>query len=358
MNPEAPYNELPKLPPQKNIETPHILKKVIHAYKKLGELRESGPLIPNQVLLLQLIGLKEAKLSSEIENVVTTNDELYKAFADRTPYITAETKEVLRYKDALWFGYDAITKKKRLLNTVLFEEIVAILLDADTGIRKLPGTKLINPYGQVIYSPPEGEDLIREKLAHLEKFIYEETELDQLIKLALIHYQFEAIHPFYDGNGRTGRIINILFLIEKNLLVFPILYHSQYIIQNKSLYYQLLKNVTEKQEWEAWIFFILETIIQTAEETRKKILDIQKVMEKTKKKIQSKLPKIYSETLLEILFTHPYCKIKFLEREGVAKRQTASNYLQQLTKIGILECIQNGKEKYFLNRPFIEVLTK
>ncbi len=359
MNPEVPYNELPNLPPKRSLESIAILKTAIEAHKKLAELKGSGPFIPNQILLLQLIGLKEAKASSEIENIVTTNDELYQAFADRVSNITPQTKEVLRYKDALWFGYEAITKKNRLLNTFLFEEIAAITLGSNSGIRKLPGTKLTNPFGKTVYTPPEGEFLIREKLAHLEKFIYsEEKPLDDLIKMALIHYQFEAIHPFYDGNGRTGRILNILFLIEKNLLEIPILYHSEYIIQNKTKYYLLLRGVTEKQDWEPWILFILEALIQTAEGTREKILAIQKVMEETKEKIQMKLPKIYSKKLLEVLFFHPYCKIKFLEKANIAKRQTASHYLKKLAEIGILECVQNGKEKYFLNRPFIEILTK
>lgn len=358
MNPEIPYNQLPKLPPSEEIESPEILKKAVVAHRALAQLKGLGPLIPNQVLLLQLLGLQEAKLSSEIENIVTTHDQLYLAFADRLTSITAETKEVLRYKDALWFGYEAIRGNKRFLNTPLFEEIATKVLGREVEIRKLPGTKLSDGWGNTIYTPPQGEERLWDLLKNIETFIYEEQKgLDPLIKLALIHYQFEAIHPFYDGNGRTGRILNILFLIEKKILEFPILYHSQYIIQRKAEYYGLLRGVTERKEWGPWIQFILDALIETAMGTEAKIRKIRSVMKETGEKIANQLPKIYSEELLQTLFEHPYCKIKFLEKAQIAKRQTASQYLNKLVEIGVLECVRHGKEKYFLNKAFIKALT-
>ena len=212
---EGVYNNLPDLPPKTDLETVPILKMAIRANKAVAELKISGHLIPNQAILIQALGLSEAKSSSEIENIVTTNDELYKAFADSTMQIEPQTKEVLYYKDALWHGFHALTQKKRLLTTPLFIELTQILRNSTQGIRNLPGTKLVNPSGQVKYTPPEGDLIIRNKLSNLEIFMHTETSLDPLIKMAVMHYQFEAIHPFPDGNGRTGRILNILYLIDK-----------------------------------------------------------------------------------------------------------------------------------------------
>jgi len=228
-DPQTPYNDLPLLPPPGELETRAVLKKAIAANKALAELKGAGELIPDQSLLIQAIGLQEAKLSSEIENIVTTNDELYRAFADQGQRTNPHTKEVLRYKDALWHGFKMIKEENRPLTTRLFEELFQIIKETTAGVRRMPGTKLANPFGEVIYTPPEGEGIIRDKLANLERFIYDDSDLDPLIKLAVMHYQFEAIHPFTDGNGRTGRIINILYLVEVGLLDIPVLYLSRYI---------------------------------------------------------------------------------------------------------------------------------
>ncbi len=270
-----PYNALPDLPPSLvDIETVPILKMTIRANKALAELKIAGRLIPNQTVLIQTLGLSEAKASSEIENIVTTNDELYKAFADGRKSIEPQTKEVLHYKDALWYGFHVLTQEKRLLTTPLFIELVQILRNTTQGIRNLPGTQLIHPNGEIQYTPPEGEDLIHKKLSNLEAFIYKNTSLDPLIKMALIHYQFEAIHPFTDGNGRTGRILNILYLIEQKLLEYPVLYLSQYINSNKADYYNRLQKVTESEAWESWVEYILQGIEQTSIDTQKRILNI------------------------------------------------------------------------------------
>lgn len=352
-----PYNDLPLLPPKKELETRTILRETITANKALAELNGVVNLLPNQKILIQTIGLQEAKSSSEIENIVTTNDELYLAFADTNPKIDSQTKEVLYYKDALWHGFKAIKEGNRLLTTPLFEELAQIINNTSEGIRKHSGTRLENPLThEIVYTPPEGESVIREKLFNLEKFIYSKDDLDPLIKMAIIHYQFEAIHPFSDGNGRAGRILNILYLIQQSLLNYPILYLSRYIIENKKDYYLGLQKVTRSNEWESWIQFILLGITQTAQQTKKCILRIHAQMQETVQIIQKNLPKIYSKDLVEVIFQQPYCKIRFLEDAGVARRQTASYYLKELERIKILRGIKVGREKYYINEAFYKIL--
>lgn len=352
-----PYNLLPELPPRVQIETHAVLKKVIGATKALAELRGAGHLIPNQAVLIQALGLQEAKMSSEIENVVTTNDELYRAFADNNGKMDPQTKEVLRYKDAVWHGFNALKQKKRLLTTPLYEELVQIIEGHSAGVRKNSGTALKSDItGETIYTPPEGENVIRAKLANLESFIYGEDDVDPLVKMSIMHYQFEAIHPFPNGNGRTGRILNILFLIEKGLLDIPVLYLSSYIIKNKAKYYNGLRKVTEHEAWEEWILYMIDGLEQTALITKERILQIHHLMLQTAKRVKEKLPRIYSKDLIEVLFFQPYCKIRFLEESGIAQRQTASNYLQELEKIGILRCIKIGREYYYINDALLQVL--
>jgi len=355
---EVPYNDLPDLPPTVEIETVAILKMAIRANKAIAELKISGHLIPNQSVLIQALGLSEAKLSSEIENIVTTNDELYRAFADGNMNIEPETKEVLFYKDALWHGYRAITQNKRLLTTPLFVELGQILRNSTQGIRNIPGTKLANSIGEIKYTPPEGETTIRNKLSNLEKFIYADDSVDPLIKMAILHYQFEAIHPFSDGNGRTGRILNILYLVEKKLLDIPLLYLSKYIITNKIAYYNGLQKVTEQAAWEPWILYILHGLEQTAIATREQILKIHRLIQNTAEEVRSQLPRIYSKDLIEIIFRSPYCKIKFLEDSGIAKRQTASTYLKELERIGVLRGLKIGRDIYYVNDTFLSALTE
>lgn len=354
---DVPYNDLPDLPPPMDVETIPVLKMAVRAHKAIAELKVSGHLIPNQAVLIQALGLSEAKVSSEIENIVTTNDALYKAFSDTNSSIDAPTKEVLHYQDALWHGFHALTQKKRLLTTPLFVELVQILKDSSQGIRNLPGTKLVNPYGQVKYTPPEGEELIRRKLSNLEMFMHTETSIDPLIKMAIVHYQFEAIHPFADGNGRTGRILNILYLIDKGLLDLPILYLSKFILKNKTRYYEGLQQITELNAWESWILYILEGLEQTAMDTRKRILMIRELIQEISGRAREELPKIYSKDLIETIFRSPYCKIKFLEEHGIAKRHTASFYLKELERIGILRGLKIGRDMYYVNDRFLRILS-
>ncbi|APF20248.1 filamentation induced by cAMP protein Fic [Caldithrix abyssi DSM 13497] len=358
LDPLKPFNELPLLPPGKEVETRPVLKKAITANRVLAELKGLGLTIPNQAMLIDSLILQEAKASSEIENIITTNDALYRAFAVAAGKIDPATKEVLRYREALWEGY-RLLKQDNLLTTNLFIRLVQIIKQNQAGIRKTPGTKIINDAtGEVVYTPPEGENVIREKLKNLEAFIHAEDEMDPLVKLALIHYQFEAIHPFSDGNGRTGRIINILFLVQQGLLELPVLYLSKAIIERKSEYYRLLREVTENGQWEPWILFMLQAIEETADFTRRRILAIRELMDEVEEEVKKKLPKrIYSKELIEILFRQPYCKIAFLVKAGIASRNIAAGYLKELVKAGILKPHKAGNEMLYLNWRLFELLS-
>lgn len=356
MDRNQPYNDLPLLPPTVELDSKEILKKAIAANKKLAELKGSVNSIPNQGILVNGIVLQEARLSSEIENIVTTNDELYKAAADEKLATNPHAKEVLLYRQALWHGFNSL--KKKPLATNLFIEIAEIIKGRNIGIRRVPGTKIANSKGEVIYTPPEGETIIRDKLSNLEQFIHADDMIDPLIKLAALHYQFEAIHPFVDGNGRTGRIINILFLVEKGLLDTPILFLSHYILRTKSAYYAGLRSVTEQNTWVDWVLYMLEAIETTATETLQRVNNIVAEMEKAKTVVQTEAPKIYSKDLIETIFEHPYCKARFLEEAGLAKRQTAASYLKTLEKLGLLSSVKMGREQYYINKELVKVLSK
>lgn len=356
MNRIKPYNDLPLLPPAIDLNAADLLKKSIAANRRLAELKGLVKSIPNQGLLINGIVLQEARLSSEIENIVTTNDELYRAAADEKSTANLHAKEVLRYREALWHGFEAI--KNKPLSTNLFIEIAEIIKGKKIGIRKVPGTKIASSRGEIIYTPPEGEAIIRDKLSNLEKFMHADDEIDPLIKLGLLHYQFEAIHPFIDGNGRTGRIINILFLVEKELLDLPVLFLSHYILRTKPTYYEGLKNVTEKNSWADWVLYMLQGIETTAIETQEKVNKILNAIENAQKVVQKNARKIYSKDLIEVIFQNPYCKIRFLEDARIAKRQTASMYLQTLEKLGLLKSIKKGQEKYYINDILIKILSK
>lgn len=355
---KKPYNDIPLLPPKNNLDTSKILKKVITTGRILAELKGAGDALPDQNILINSIVLQEAKASSEIENIVTTNDSLYKAFSSNKNQIDSATKEVLKYRQALWEGFNSL-KKKPFLNTNLFIEIVQTIKQNNAGIRNAPGTVISNPQtNETIYSPPEGDNLIRNKLKNLEDYINISDNVDPLIKLAVIHYQFEAIHPFFDGNGRTGRIISILYLTQQNLLKLPILYLSRYIIENKNMYYKLLRAVTEENKWEQWILYILEAIEDTAKYTFDKIEKIKNLLNLTIDKAKYELPKrIYSKELIELLFHHPYTKNSHLVEAGISKRQTAAEYLNALEKIGILSKSKHGREMLYLNVELYNLLS-
>ena len=325
-----PYNDLPTLPPQHDIETKAILKKAIRANAALAELRGWSFNQSNPLLLLQSLTLQEAKSSSEIENVVTTNDEIYQALAaPEDNKISPAAKEVLHYKEAMWYGYNKL-KEEYPLTINLFIDLFRIVKHRDDGVRTVPGTVLKNSYNEVVYTPPDNKDDILRLLSNLERYINIEDDVDPLIKLAVMHYQFECIHPFPDGNGRVGRIINVLYLIQEKLLSFPILYLSNYIINNKTEYYKALKNVTENEEWEPWILYILEAIEATSKNTLRTIQDIYIAQNETLEQMRRDVPEFCSKELVELLYEQPYCKIGFLIDRNIAKKQTASRYLKKL----------------------------
>lgn len=355
-NQEIAYNDLPLLPPSKDIESIAILKKTITASRALSELKGAITNLPNPILFIDTINLQEARASSAIENIITTQDELFKASIADKKNNNPATKEVIHYKDALWFGVEQI-KKRPVLTTNLFIEIMQIIKENKSSIRNAPGTQLKNPAtNKVVYTPPEGENIIREKLKNLEDFIHAEDGIDPLVKMAIIHYQFEAIHPFFDGNGRTGRIILLLYLKFTNLLDLPALYLSSYIIEHKDEYYTNLRKVTEDENWEDWILYMLDMVEKTAFKGRQQITKIETLMNDMGIEIQQKIPRIYSKDLMEQLFRLPYTKRNQLEKAGLGNLKTVGNYLKELEKEGFLKSEQVGKEKLYLNFRLLEVL--
>jgi Fic family protein len=350
-------NELPLLPPETEIETKRILTAAIKANVELARLKGFCSLLPNESILLSAIILKEAKSSSEIENIITTQDELYKALTVKNPVMDPPTKEVLNYRSALLKGFAGL-EDRGFLSINIIKEIQKELEGNSAGIRKMPGTSLVNDStGEVIYTPPDNEEKILDLLSNLEKYINEKDEVDALIKMAVIHYQFESIHPFYDGNGRTGRILNVLFLVLKNLLDKPILYLSEYIVNNKGRYYQLLQNVRDKEDWESWIIYMLKSVEETSKDTLEIIQSIIGLLNETVDFCKDNLPKgTYSKELIELLFNQPYTKIEYLVNADIAERRTASKYLKQLEEIGVLESFRSHKEIIYVNTKLYELL--
>lgn len=355
---DKPFNDLPLLPPNVQLESIPILKQLAKSHKALAELKGYSELIPNKDILINSIILKEAKISSEIENIVTTHDSIYKALVSNDSFIDKETKEVLNYRSAIWKGFSLI-KDKGILTTNMIIEIQKELEKNDAGIRKVPGTSLKNDKtGKVIYTPPSGEAIILNLMSNLELYINMDSDIDNLIKMAVIHYQFESIHPFYDGNGRTGRILNVLYLVLKDLLDSPILYLSNYIIKHKSNYYKFLQDIKISGNWEEWIIFILKAVEETSIETLNIIREIKKLLDNTIEEVKEKSPKIYKKELVELLFFHPYTKISFLVEKGLAARKTASLYLKELEDIGILKGIKVGRETLYINENLFELLKR
>ena len=353
---KKPYNDLPLLPPKADIETKEILRKTISAGRALAQLNGTLLNLPNPTLFLDTIYLQEAKASSEVENIITTNDELYKSLVADRKVENSATKEVLSYKEALWSGLEQL-KTKPFITTNFCIKIVQCIKQNDASIRITPGTTLSNIQGQVVYTPPNGETVIREKLENLEKFINEDEEsIDPLIKMALMHYQFEAIHPFADGNGRTGRILLLLYLKLSGLLDTPAIYLSEYIIKNKAEYYRRLRAVTEKNEWEEYILFMLDMIEQTSARGLERLNKITKSIDKTAEEIKTRLPKIYSKDLVEILFRLPYTKRQHLIDENIGNAKTVGNYLITLEENGFLKSVKVGKEKLYLNERLLKIL--
>lgn len=355
-NPSRPYNDLPALPPAADIETKPLLKACIEARAALAELKSIGDLIPNQAVLINTIPLLEAQASSEIENIITTSDELFRFSQLEDQATDPATKEALRYRGALRHGFESL--RDRPLNTNTAVQVCSWLKGREMQVRKVPGTALTNAAtGEVIYTPPEGEALLREKLADWERFIHGAADVDPLIRMAVAHYQFEAIHPFIDGNGRTGRVLNLLMLVEQGLLGMPVLYLSRYFLRNRTDYYRGLLAVTRDGAWEEWVAFMLAAVTDTARWTTAKIQAIQRLHAEAATFVKARASKIYSRELVDMLFAQPYCRIQNLVEADIAKRQTASVYLKQLASIGMLSEVKVGREKLFIHPNFVRLLT-
>lgn len=353
---DAPYNDLPALPPATELETRLVLKQCIPARAALAELKQAAELIPNQGMLINTLPLLEAQASSEIENIVTTTDKLFQ-FQNTDERADPVTREALRYSSALLEGFRAL--KSHPLNTRTAEQVCTRIKGIQMQVRRIPGTALASGRdGAVIYTPPVGEDLLRTKLANWERFLHEAMDVDPLIRMAVGHYQFEAIHPFTDGNGRTGRVLNSLFLIEEGLLTLPILYLSRYIIANKADYYRLLIGVTREQTWEEWILYILKGVEETASWTTAKIAAIRALQTMTVEHVRKAAPKIYSRELVDLIFELPYCRIQNVISAAIAGRQAASRYLKKLNEIGVLKEVAVGREKLFIHPKLMQLLTR
>jgi Fic family protein len=355
-DPTKPYNQLPPLPSAEILETMPVLRNCISASRALAGLKEAAALIPNQDILINTIPLREARDSSAIENIVTTNDSLFQYANVDAAETDDATKETLRYRTALMEGFRDI--QDRPLSTRTAVMICRTIKNIDLDIRAVPGTTLIHqPSGKAVYTPPEGQSLLRDKLSNLESFLHNEEHIDPLIRMAAAHYQFEAIHPFPDGNGRTGRILNTLFLVEKGLLRLPILYLSRYISEHRSQYYDLLLGVTTAKAWEPWLLFMLSAVEETSIWTTEKIKAIRLLMDATVAHVAKTSPKIYNRELVEIIFTQPYSRIGNLVDADLAVRQTASKHLKELTATGVLRERKEGRENLYINIRLLDVLT-
>jgi Fic family protein len=346
------------LPPENLEETKPVLKKLASAHRYLAELKGIAASIPNQSILINTLALQEAKDSSAIENIITTHDAMYKAQLFNDVVNDASAKEVSLYAEALKHGFD-LAHRNQLLTINHVVEIQQLLEQNNAGIRKIPGTALVNPANNaVVYTPPQDYQTIMRLMENLMEYINHPAmhDVDPLVKMAVIHYQFESIHPFYDGNGRTGRILNLLYLVLEDLLTLPILYLSRYIIQHKGEYYRLLQNVREKDEWEPWLLYMLEAVGQTSQQTIELVNGIKTLMMDYKHRIRSQHPKIYSQDLINNLFRHPYTKIEFLMQDINISRYTSARYLDQLAEDGFLVKEKIGRSNFYINLPLFNLL--
>jgi len=349
---------LPQLPLSSEIETRAVLKKLSTARAALAGLNGIAESIPNERIIINTLALQEAKDSSAIENIVTTHDELYSSDSQAHQFVSLAAKEVYNYAHALLEGYQQV-KQTGLLTSKNIIALQALLEENDAGFRKVPGTVLKNEQtGEVVYMPPQNHADIVSLMGNLEHFINDDSlsDIDPVIKMAIIHHQFESIHPFYDGNGRTGRIVNILYLVKEGLLKLPILYLSRFINQNKAAYYNLLQQTRQTEQWEPWILYILDAVEQTALQTSDMIRDIKVLMTSHKQKIRTELPKVYSQDLINSLFRHPYTKIEFVKKDLNVARKTAARYLDSLCEIDLLHKKKLGKENYYFNDDLISIL--
>ena len=357
-DPDNPWNDIPILPPAADIESPDILRACISASSELARVNALVKILPNEAVLVHTLPLQEARRSSEIENIVTTNDELYRAMTTNKSRISPATKEVLHYREALWEGIDSL-RARPILNVPLFERICSRIRDVEMRVRTFP-VKISNPTTRkVIYTPPTGYESLIGLLTNLEYFINDNRDkLQPLVKMAVIHYQFEAIHPFTDGNGRTGRILNILYLIHQGLLDVPILYLSRFFLENRSEYYRYLREVTEAGKWQQWILYMLEAVTQTSRDTARRIEAINTLIDNVIVKARGKTKAVEREGFVDLLFKWPYCKINIVQNELKCTRITATKYLNEIAELGLLERLKLGREYYYINTSLMELLSE
>lgn len=331
------------------------------AHKNLAELKGRASSIPNQGILIDTLMLQEAAASSEIENIVTTQDELFQIDSRKGIYPSPEAKEVGMYGEALRLGYSQLLSKDGMISSNQIIALFQTLKGSTDEFRKIPGTALKNEStGDIVYVPPQSHSDILTQMRALEDFINttEETDLDPLVSMALIHHQFESIHPFSDGNGRIGRILNVLYLCKVELLEIPILYISRYITRNKGEYYRLLQHTRDTSEWEPWLLYMINAVSETAKETTELVFGIKQLMSEYKNRIKRDHPKLYSHELVNNLFRHPYTRIDYVIEEVGVGRQTAGRYLDQLTKSGLLEKVKVAQSNYYINAPLVRLLSQ
>jgi Fic family protein len=346
------------LPLEFDVETNSVLRKAAKAHQSLAELKGVITSIPNENILLETLILREARESSAIENIISTFDEVYQSNLFSNIFPSNAAKEVHQYAQALKKGFSLVKEHDLLTNNYILQ-IQEVVEQNSSGFRKLPGTKLLNDQtGAIVYTPPQNATEIEKLMQNLEQFINDDSmmDADPLVKMAIIHHQFESIHPFYDGNGRTGRIINILYLVQKNLLHLPVLYLSRYIIQHKADYYKLLQQVRDTGEWEPWLLYILDGVEQTAKESIILIREIKQLMHTYKIQIRTVHPKIYSQDLLNNLFKYPYTKIEYLQQDLSISRNTAIRYLTALEQSNMVVKLKIGRDNFYLNKRLFDLL--
>lgn len=354
--PDRPYNELPPPPSADQLETRRVLKAAIGANTALGQLDQAAVSIPNPTVLINSLPVLEAQASSEIENIVTTADELFRHLEDDASADPA-TRETLRYRTALRVGFDLT--HERGLTAATASAVCSTIKGREMRIRAIPGTRIVNPATQeVVYSPPEGREVIVEKLGEWEKFVHSESGIDPLVRMAAAHYQFEAIHPFSDGNGRTGRILNVLMLMEAGLLRLPVLYLSRYIIDTKNDYYRLLLAVTAESAWEEWVLYVLNGIEQTSRSTLRKIKAIRDLQEDFSRRARSVSKGGGDSEFRSVLFEQPYCRINTVMERCNVSRPTATSWLGALANAGMLHDVKIGRDRLFINREFLQLLVR
>ncbi len=345
--------------PQLELETKAVLRQTARAHRALAELKGAAATIPNQTILIDTLGLQEAKDSSAIENIITTEDELFQGDVFANQFPTASAKEVHNYATALKIGFDRVRQGFLRLDDVL--AIQMAMEENRAGLRKLPGTVLKNAQtGEVVYEPPQDPAEVERLMANFLEYFHrsEADDPDPLIRMAVLHYQFESIHPFYDGNGRTGRILNLLHLVLHDLLELPVLYLSRYIVRNKADYYRGLQAVRENDAWENWLLYMMRAVEETSRDTLTRVQGIRNLMQETKNRLRDALPRLYSQDLLNNLFRHPYTKIEFIERDLGVSRPTAMKYLAELEGIGLVRKTRKGRSNFYVNEALFDLLAR